>query len=90
MRSKYRKVPGGKGVKVEVEAEDCRIRKIVISGDFFAYPEDIVEELEMALRGSELGDVAKVIGSFRSRGRLVGIGWDDIFELIASLYPECL
>ncbi len=90
MRSAYRKIRGGKSIRVELEVEECCIREIIISGDFFAYPETVIEELEEALRGKSISDVGKIIDSFRRRSQLVGVDWGDILDIILSLYPECL
>jgi len=54
-RAEY-KVEGGKLVKVQVTTEGNRIRKVKITGDFFLYPEEFLEELEEALVGSRLDE----------------------------------
>jgi len=48
------KVPGGKMIRVEAEAERDEIRRVVITGDFFSASEDFVEKLEAALRGRRI------------------------------------
>jgi hypothetical protein len=41
----------GKTVKLDVALSDqCEIVNVVVSGDFFAYPEDAIEKLEDKLR----------------------------------------
>ena len=48
----YAEFKAPKGViKVELELEDGVISHISLSGDFFMYPEDALEELERALIG---------------------------------------
>ena len=48
------KVPDGKLLKVFLEKEEERIQTITITGDFFMYPEEKIEELERMLVGEEL------------------------------------
>lgn len=44
------KVPDGKLLKIEVEADESVIINIKICGDFFLYPEEELEHLEQLLR----------------------------------------
>lgn len=48
------KVPNGKMLKISLEKEDNKIKKIIINGDFFAHPEDCIERIEKELIGKEL------------------------------------
>ena len=50
MRYAEFKAPKGL-IKVEVELAGDKISRILISGDFFMYPEDALERLEQALIG---------------------------------------
>ena len=50
MRGEY-KVPGGKLVAVDVEAEDGRIVRAAVSGDFFLEPDGALETIDGALVG---------------------------------------
>lgn len=52
MRHAEFKAPKGV-IKVELELSGDRISRISLSGDFFMYPEEAVEELERALEGVE-------------------------------------
>ncbi|PIQ77451.1 hypothetical protein COV82_04385 [Candidatus Peregrinibacteria bacterium CG11_big_fil_rev_8_21_14_0_20_46_8] len=45
------KVPDGKLIKILLEEEGGSISSIQITGDFFIYPEENIEQLEHALRG---------------------------------------
>jgi hypothetical protein len=45
------KVPGGKLIAAEAEAEGGRIVRVKITGDFFMHPEEAIEELEVSLTG---------------------------------------
>lgn len=50
MRGEY-KVPGGKLVAVDVEAEAGRITKAAVSGDFFLEPDEALEDIDGAIVG---------------------------------------
>jgi len=78
-----------KTVRIDVELEDCVIKSVILSGDFFAYPEDIVERLEDALRGC--GSIECVEKAFMivEDAVLIGTRWDTIKEEIAKLLAEC-
>jgi lipoate-protein ligase A len=49
------KTPGGKLIAVEFSVEDGRLRDVVITGDFFLYPEEALPSLASALEGSPAG-----------------------------------
>jgi hypothetical protein len=47
------KVPGGKLLKVTVDVDAAHtIVDVRITGDFFAHPEEAIEDLEASLRGT--------------------------------------
>jgi lipoate-protein ligase A len=50
MRGEY-KVPGGKLVAVDLEAEDGRLVGVSVSGDFFLEPDEALEDINAALNG---------------------------------------
>ena len=83
------KVPGGKLVKVELVLEIVdgikMIEQIKITGDFFIHPEDLIEELEEELRGSDLEDVETNIEKMlaaRVGAQMIGIEAHDIVHAI--------
>ena len=45
------KTPGGKLIAVEFAVEDGVLRHVVVSGDFFLYPEEALGSLAGALEG---------------------------------------
>lgn len=51
-------------IRVNVKVETDRIREVVISGDFFMYPEDGLWELEKLLVGSK-ADRAEVLSKIK-------------------------
>lgn len=57
------KVEGGKMIKVQLTEEEDKILEIKITGDFFLHPEELIEDLEDALKGKPLSerDLAEAI-----------------------------
>lgn len=45
------KVPGGKLVKVDFEIADGKLTNVMLSGDFFLYPEEAYDGLRASLEG---------------------------------------
>ena len=45
------KTPGGKLIAVEFDVEDGALRNVVVTGDFFLYPEEALDSLAGALEG---------------------------------------
>ena len=66
MHGEY-KTPGGKLVRVDVEVTDGALRDVVVSGDFFLYPEEALEGITGALQGipADLteGEIAQRVGA---------------------------
>lgn len=50
MHGEY-KTPGGKLVVVDFTVEDRRLREVMVSGDFFLYPEEALASIAGALEG---------------------------------------
>lgn len=80
------KVPGGKLLRVEFEAEGGTIRAFSLTGDFFLYPETGVDLINESLQGcplekEEIGRrVAETIAS--NSIEIVGFGPEDIADAI--------
>ena len=74
----------GKTLKVEVTINvlEDKIVKAAISGDFFAYPSETLEELELEIGGKTVEEALKIIDSYRGRIKLVGASLQDIKQLI--------
>lgn len=76
MHGEY-KTPGGKMVVVDFRVEDGALAKVMVSGDFFLYPEDALSDLTGALEGvsvesteSEIAE--KVRYGLRREAQLLG------------------
>ncbi|HWK81893.1 MAG TPA: biotin--protein ligase [Thermomicrobiales bacterium] len=50
MHGEY-KTPGGKLVIVDFTVDDHRLREVMVSGDFFLYPEEALATIDAALEG---------------------------------------
>ena len=79
-----RRCAGGKTVDVEVEVEAGRLKRVVISGDFFAYPEGALESFEESLSGVEPSrdEVLEIIR--RSGVEFLGASAEEIADMIAE------
>jgi lipoate---protein ligase len=64
MRGEY-KTPGGKLVAVDFELVDHSLRNVMVSGDFFLYPEEALDDITSALAGlpadTDEGAVARAV-----------------------------
>lgn len=71
------KTPGGKLIAVEFDVADSELRNVVVTGDFFLYPEEALPVLAGALEGSpatldEAGYAAGIRIALNAGGELVG------------------
>jgi lipoate-protein ligase A len=51
MRHGEYKTPGGKLVVVDFEVADARLARVMVTGDFFLYPEEALDQIAGALEG---------------------------------------
>jgi lipoate-protein ligase A len=84
-KSYITRIPGGKTLKIDISIRGDIIENIVISGDFFAYPEEMVDELESAIRGHKLSDVIGIVEDFRNRIVFLGVSIDDIINALRKI-----
>ena len=54
MHGEY-KTPGGKLVIVDFEIQDGRLAQLMVSGDFFLYPEEALDAIVAGLEGIPVG-----------------------------------
>ncbi|RLG45143.1 MAG: hypothetical protein DRN92_07075 [Thermoproteota archaeon] len=89
-REALTKIPGGKTVKVELKIREGIIERAIISGDFFAYPSSIIEDIESELEGkrAEFEAIKKVLEKFREKGKLVGIPFNDLERLFEQVITK--
>ncbi len=86
--SGIKRVRGGKTLKIDLRICGDEVREIVISGDFFAHPEEMVDKLEDSLRGSKIRDINDILESYRGKILFTGISFDDLVELINRIIWE--
>jgi hypothetical protein len=83
-----RKEEGGKLYAVDVLCEGKFITSVKVSGEFFAYPEGLIDSMEKALKGVALETVpvAQAIAGalFYSHGTLVGIRASELVSAIVE------
>ncbi len=70
------KVPNGKLLKVTVEFLGDTLKKVQIKGDFFIYPEESLDELELALGNKKYSRaiIIDIVGDFFARPGVVAFG----------------
>lgn len=87
-----KKRPGGKLVKLCVKVEGDRASGVILTGDFFAEPEEGFEELISSLSalGVQLSDLPRAVEEAvrRSGVKIYGIELEDIAEAIARAVEQ--
>jgi len=83
--SKTRKIIGGKMIRVEAEICDEMLKNIVISGDFFAHPEHVIDEIEEELKGRSIREVLNIVEGYRDRVVFTGLSFDDLVLLLREI-----
>lgn len=79
-----------KTVKLDIVlSEKCEILNIIITGDFFAYPEESIEKLENKLKGCN--NKVCVEETFReiSDTIILGVNIEDLKSRIINLLETC-
>ena len=95
MHGEY-KTPGGKLVVVDFQVEDGALSGVMVSGDFFLYPEDALSDLTGALEGvsidlteSEIAE--KVRFGLRREAQLLGSSPEGIATAVRrALAPRAM
>ncbi len=88
--SSVKRLSGGKTVKVDLEVVDGEIKDVVISGDFFLYPEEYIHVIESKLRGRRISEVPEVLNVFKGVVEVVGASLDEFLEVINAAYQTCM
>lgn len=85
-----KKIKDGKYIKVYIVLDNDRIRKIMISGDFFVYPESFIDSLEEHLMSGEVGvgEVEPIMKEFLAAQKgpieFVGISYIEMIDIIVE------
>lgn len=72
-----------------VDAEGV-IRKCFISGDFFAYPETLINDIEKKLPGHRLSDALTIIKKLVENSSLLGITIEDLLNGLRQAYNDAV
>lgn len=75
-------------VEMTMNVSEGRIVNVTISGDFFAYPSETLEELELEIRGKTVEEALKIIDGYEGRVKLVGASLQDVKQLIQQAGRE--
>ncbi len=85
MKESERKVEGGKLLRIKVDVQENLIKNVSIEGDFFAHPENTIEQIEQELTNKEIdSDLEKIVQEIidKNNAELVGVTAKDINEVI--------
>lgn len=88
--SLVKRLSGGKTIKVDLEVIDEIIKDIVISGDFFLYPEEYIHVIESELREKKISEVPKILNKFRNSVKIVSASIEEFAEAITETYRTCI
>lgn len=88
--SLVKRLSGGKTIKVDLEVTDEVIKDVVISGDFFLYPEEHIHVIESELRGKKVSEVSKILSKFRDSVVIVSASIEEFAEAIIETYRSCV
>lgn len=74
----------GKLLRIRLEHEAGKIKSIRITGDFFLYPEESIEELECSLKGAglEKAGIKERVDEFLGSNVALGFDPDSLAEAI--------
>jgi len=72
-------------IKVELKVDKGIVKDAIISGDFFAYPSEMIEEIETKILGHKIDEILEIVERYRNRVKLVGVKFDDLKELLELL-----
>ncbi|MCS7108840.1 MAG: lipoate protein ligase C-terminal domain-containing protein [Sulfolobales archaeon] len=85
-----RRAVGGKTIKVDLEVTNGVIKNIIISGDFFLFPEDYIHLIESRLRGLKIHEVPNVMLEFKDSVEVVGASIEEFIDVINEAYKSCM
>ena len=84
-RAEYK---AGKLIKVRARFEDDTIRDIRITGDFFLYPEEKIEDIERVLRDRRLDEVEDILAKVFSDVEYEGISPEALAKVIREAWKR--
>ncbi|MEL9908867.1 MAG: lipoate protein ligase C-terminal domain-containing protein [Desulfurococcus sp.] len=77
---------GEKTVSIDIEVEECVIRRIMFSGDFFAYPEENIEKLEESLKNCR--NIECINNAFKTveNTLFIGVNWETLKNEVVNMW----
>src|SRR6476646_9610043 len=69
------KTPGGKLVRVDFDLDGGRVRNVVVSGDFFLYHEEVIDDIRGAREGASADLTETDIAIMVASAMPVGAEW---------------
>lgn len=85
------KEEAGKVFTVELIADsECRVLRLKVSGDFFAYPPEILDSLESDATGRHVLDLVDLVLRVLGRLVLVGVRKESVVSLFERASAEVL
>jgi hypothetical protein len=80
-----KRIEGGKTIRVCMDYEDNKIKNIFFSGDFFLYPEEMLNDLNNKINGKELNEQLKnEIVSYLKPYTIIGAKPSDFYDVIVE------
>ena len=78
------KAPGGL-LRADLEVMDGRLEEVVLSGDFFCFPQGAIRKLEASLKGQPTGEMRRLVTEFYSGQEVEtpGITVDDWMQVLS-------
>ncbi len=82
-RTFIRRTPGRKTLQIDIDCDE-RINYILISGDFFAYPENFIDKLQEAITGKSISEAIETITLLyeKMKPELLGVSINDIIDVL--------
>lgn len=76
----------GKLLRIEFERHDDVVKDIRITGDFFVYPENALEEMEELIKGQHVNNIQKELETYMSENQVKLIGFEvkDVLDILRS------
>lgn len=83
------KEESGKVFTVELSVDsECRVLKLGISGDFFAYPPELIDRIERDAAGRPVSELVDLVSRGLRDLVLVGVSKEALVPLFRSLVEE--
>ncbi len=87
------KVPGGKLLEIEliVDIKERKVKALYITGDFFVYPPEVVDEAEKSVKDTKISyDLVDKVVNIMGKGELYGITLNHVKSLLKEAIEEAL